>query len=351
MIPYGVIYILNLVTFTVVLLSIHRNRIELHDKPKKIAMTITVTFLLAILFGIGWVFGVLGSTGIVQPGLSRAFQVLFILIVGFHGFFIFLLYLCCSKSARNMWMKWITCSHQHLYLERIYISQHQHNHTSSMPVVSDQPVSISAQSTNAKQGGLKTSNMARRVGYKAHHSGSIYYGTNPMEKLNNPGSTRLSEFEEPNVLDTAMGEEMISNFSVAYSSFMAHGSSNLEASHSAQNDPTLAQPSFAVGVQPLRSDSFQSSFESFASPDADSHGHSPSPLYDQTIEQRLSHDQPISFSSFKPLASAPSEVDDFDQFKPRADRALKGKLDARPEPALRSGKALPPNFDPFTIQN
>ena len=59
--------------------------------------------LLAVMFGIGWVFGILGLDD--NSAISTIFQFLFIAIVGFQGFCIFLLYPCRNKDARDLWKK------------------------------------------------------------------------------------------------------------------------------------------------------------------------------------------------------------------------------------------------------
>lgn len=82
-----------------------KNHKKKEKKWRKLKRKATVIFLLAMMFGIGWIFGVLGSIGELQE-LSLIFQVIFVVIVSFQGFFIFILHPFRSKEAREEWKKW-----------------------------------------------------------------------------------------------------------------------------------------------------------------------------------------------------------------------------------------------------
>lgn len=90
--------------FIIILVSVlrHTKRSGKEGKLKRLIKKATVTLLLAVMFGIGWVFGVLGS---VEPG----FQYVFVPIVAFQGLLIFILHPCRSKDAREEWKKWLYC--------------------------------------------------------------------------------------------------------------------------------------------------------------------------------------------------------------------------------------------------
>lgn len=118
--PFAVVYAFNTVVFVIILVTILRrkdnNEISSWQKGLRKAL---VAIVLVLMFGIGWIFGVLGSGD--EEAVSIFFQFLFIFIVGFQGFLIFLIYPCRSKDARAEWKKWVyyvTCRSQ-LYKEQI----------------------------------------------------------------------------------------------------------------------------------------------------------------------------------------------------------------------------------------
>jgi hypothetical protein len=104
-------------------------------KPYKKAV---IAFVLAVMFGIGWIFGVLGSD-LGQGPLSQVFQFVFIFIVGFQGLLIFLLHPCRSKDVRSEWKKWFyyaTCrSKVHLHQATVSAQKNRAKHASSTPSI------------------------------------------------------------------------------------------------------------------------------------------------------------------------------------------------------------------------
>ena len=112
--PFGVIYTFNLVIFFIIIFTVLRhgnNNDTKVKKIKKIRKKATITIVLLVMFGVGWIFGVLGGVTDIQP-ISIPFQVLFIAIAGFHGVLMFLFHPFRSKDAHEEWKKWlyyITC--------------------------------------------------------------------------------------------------------------------------------------------------------------------------------------------------------------------------------------------------
>ena len=110
--PFAIIYTLNVAVFLIIVSVVLRRK----DKNPNISNTrknvrkAFIVFILALMFGIGWAFGILGSEG--RNALSIVFQFLFIIIVGFQGLLIFLLYPCRSKDARDLWKKWFNCANE-----------------------------------------------------------------------------------------------------------------------------------------------------------------------------------------------------------------------------------------------
>lgn len=110
--PFGIVFAINTIVFLIIVVIVLRrkDRSAKLSKPKKRMRKAFVVLLLAMVFGIGWAFGILGSED--RNVLSIIFQFLFIIIVGFHGLFIFINYPCRTKDARNQWKKlfyFITC--------------------------------------------------------------------------------------------------------------------------------------------------------------------------------------------------------------------------------------------------
>lgn len=100
--------------FMIILVSVLRhgnNKDDKEPKLKKLLKRAVITFVLLIMFGVGWIFGVLGSTG-VPDVIGIASQFTFIFVIGFQGLLIFLLHPCRSKDARLEWKRWfyyLTC--------------------------------------------------------------------------------------------------------------------------------------------------------------------------------------------------------------------------------------------------
>lgn len=111
--------------FSIILFSVlrHGNNDAKEGKLKKLIKKATITFVLAIMFGVGWIFGVLGGTGI--TGFAEVSQFIFVGVVALQGILIFVLHPCRSKDAREEWKKWlyyITCRAQ-AYKDNLKLSK------------------------------------------------------------------------------------------------------------------------------------------------------------------------------------------------------------------------------------
>ena len=99
-----------------VLITHTRNTIE-HTKQQMNVKT-TIRLLISIagvmsLFGLTWLFGALTVTGFGDARASTAFQVLFVLLNAFQGFFICLFFGVLSKDARESWLELLSRAHGH----------------------------------------------------------------------------------------------------------------------------------------------------------------------------------------------------------------------------------------------
>ena len=78
-----------------------------------------IAMMLSVLFGLGWAFGLIGSSSL-PSGVSITGQYIFSIFIGFQGVMIFFLYAVRSTDAREEWKRWwyrITCRAEHY---RIY---------------------------------------------------------------------------------------------------------------------------------------------------------------------------------------------------------------------------------------
>ena len=90
-----------------VLIKYTQNRLsrtkEQMNKKTTIRFLISITGVM-FLFGLTWLFGALTVTGFGDARASNAFQVLFVLLSAFQGFFICLFFCVLSKDARESWL-------------------------------------------------------------------------------------------------------------------------------------------------------------------------------------------------------------------------------------------------------
>lgn len=283
-----------------------RNRFSI---IKLMVTTVTGTFSLAIIFVVGWIFGVLGSSSVVEEqSPSRAFQVIFIVIISLHGILIFLFEIYLSKDAQKMWIKcyyYITCR-PHLYYQQ---------HTSAQSYASHF-------STSTPKPSIKTSPETGKVTKLNHkpvpQSGLVsHFGKGNYETdFDNP--VALATFHGPKTTTGTgsvqlMGEGTIpreENFCAVYSGFEADDDQELElpslspltdqsSSPSERLQPIRPIAQSVTDVEPL------SDFYFSLSAEVNDSVSSPLFIQDQPWPP---HEQSISYSSFMPLAQTPHEM-------------------------------------------
>lgn len=240
------------------------------SKPKRVIKTIMVTFLLAVIFVVGWIFGVLGSQTVgLGPVLRRVCQFIFIAVVGLHGLFIFLLQPCRSKDARNEWLKWfyyITCR-PHLYHQRGKIPGKSHDRSrqassSTAPQDSNPPGGTSATlaktNLSSSPGSTLVSSIARRFGYKSGDSNTNgdARGENPITLQGTFTKAKPTVSGLPVVVEETPLQASGENLNSSYSSFSPNqdppphtGSVQLSPSHYALTSP-IPHPAIVDGVPP-----------------------------------------------------------------------------------------------------
>ena len=82
------------------------------NKKTVIRLLISIAGVMS-LFGLTWLFGALTVTGFGSAAASIAFQVLFVILNAFQGFFIFLFFCVFSKDARESWLELLSHGRYH----------------------------------------------------------------------------------------------------------------------------------------------------------------------------------------------------------------------------------------------
>ena len=185
--PFGIIYTFNVIMFFLIISSVLcQGKLATKEKRKdKYFKKMIVIFVLAIMFGIGWIFGVLGSSGLPEF-ISRPFQYTFIIMVGFQGFFVFLLHPCRSIEAREEWKKWFyyTTCRVGAYKEKLLKSKQSRADNSSTATRKTNPRALS------RYGRTPSSTLDSRS--RRSSEASIADGLGNISSFDFPGSRRSS---------------------------------------------------------------------------------------------------------------------------------------------------------------
>ena len=85
-----------------------------------IAKHLLIAVVLSLLFGLGWAFGLIGTSSLPQEAYTPA-QYIFSIFMGIQGVLIFILHTVRSQEAREEWKKWwytVTCRRNSYELKR-----------------------------------------------------------------------------------------------------------------------------------------------------------------------------------------------------------------------------------------
>ena len=100
--------------FIVILSSIVKHKYNISkkiDKTKESTKahkdSLIIALSLAVVFGLGWGFGLLSTSSSIH-GLTTTFQVIFSIFVGAQGVLLFLLHGVRNSDARGVWKGWLT---------------------------------------------------------------------------------------------------------------------------------------------------------------------------------------------------------------------------------------------------
>ncbi len=109
--PFALTFLFNVTLFLIVMASLIRRfyrNIKMNyserNRMKEVRNLIVIGTSLSVLFGLGWVFGLLAQ--IPQPILSSIAQYIFSVCVGFQGTLIFVLHGLRSADVRRVWKQW-----------------------------------------------------------------------------------------------------------------------------------------------------------------------------------------------------------------------------------------------------
>ena len=111
--PFVTIYIFNWIMFIVIITSLcrHAAKRETADAKSVVTRQLFIAIVLSLLFGLGWAFGLIGSSSL-PSGVSITGQYIFSIFIGLQGVLIFFLHAVRSTDAREEWKRWwywITC--------------------------------------------------------------------------------------------------------------------------------------------------------------------------------------------------------------------------------------------------
>ena len=126
-VPFALIYVFNWVMFAIIMvaLCLHTKRTEAMSAKNSnirsvIAKHLLIAVVLSLLFGLGWAFGLIGTSSLPREAYLPA-QYIFSIFMGVQGLLIFFLHAVRSAEAREEWRKWwytVTCRSSTYYLKR-----------------------------------------------------------------------------------------------------------------------------------------------------------------------------------------------------------------------------------------
>ena len=109
--PFAILYTFNLIMFVLIMVSVCKHTCKKHNTTKRestltfVRKNAMIAFSLAILFGLGWGFG-LAASGTPSEEATFTLQLLFTIFVGCQGILIFVLHGIRKEEARNEWKRW-----------------------------------------------------------------------------------------------------------------------------------------------------------------------------------------------------------------------------------------------------
>ena len=112
---FALIYIFNWVMFIITTATLcmysRRNTVKTAKNTNVYVISIIerhllVAVILSLLFGLGWAFGLIGTSSQLPEEAYTPAQYIFSIFMGIQGVLIFLLHAVRSREARKEWKKW-----------------------------------------------------------------------------------------------------------------------------------------------------------------------------------------------------------------------------------------------------
>ena len=109
--PFTALYLFDWIMFVVILVSVVKNKsqkLQSNESSTKLHKeNLIIALSLAVVFGLGWGFGLLTTSSSIE-GLTITFQVIFSIFVGAQGALLFLLHGVRNPDVRAVWKGWWT---------------------------------------------------------------------------------------------------------------------------------------------------------------------------------------------------------------------------------------------------
>ena len=161
--PFVILYIFNWIAFVLVMISICKHSYKMTGSTTEkdtfafVRKNAMIAFSLAVLFGLGWGFG-LAASGNSSEEATFVLQLLFTIFVGCQGLLIFILHGIRKEEARNEWKRWFSTATSKTYelysgVSKAASTAPLSQHTESQPT---SPSSTYDMQTLSKSGTLPT---------------------------------------------------------------------------------------------------------------------------------------------------------------------------------------------------
>ena len=110
LLPFGAIYIFNWIMFILIMFSLVRHAAKSADTNTTSTRSVVlrhlfIAIVLSIMFGLGWAFGLIGTSDLPEEVYVPA-QYIFSIFIGLQGVFIFFFHALRSTDAREEWKRW-----------------------------------------------------------------------------------------------------------------------------------------------------------------------------------------------------------------------------------------------------
>ena len=112
LLPFLALYMFDWIVFVITFYSLFKHRRNIANQTNVTGSgysntkeTLIIASSLAVLFGLGWGFGLLATSSSLKE-ITIAFQVFFSIFVGLQGILLFILHGVRSVEARRVWKKW-----------------------------------------------------------------------------------------------------------------------------------------------------------------------------------------------------------------------------------------------------